>query len=119
MNSKVILGIWSRCSKIKYLSRFPVKNSFSTNNKAEGTSGGDIEKREREFIQQGNKDFSNIQLNPENIKKKQEELLKNRNLSFDNYKLKKPSQFYDPKMNPNPTGHVFNFHEEVLLQQPS
>jgi len=117
MNSKALLNIWSRCNNIKYLSRSFRKSAFSTNNKNNSQSDADIQQTEREFMQQGNRDYSNIQLNPESIKKKQTESSKNINLSVDNYKIKKPSQFYDPKMNPNPTGHVFSFHEEVLLQK--
>lgn len=116
MSVKSLLRTLPRYNSLNSFSRAPIYNSFSTSNKGPGQDNADLQNKETEFIKRGNADFQGLHVNEENIKRKQSEALKNRGLPMDNYTIKKPHQFYDPKANPNPTENVFTFHEENLLQ---
>ena len=120
MSLKNLFRILPRSNNFSSFSRLSTTANFSTNNKGtpqnkeEGDS--DLLKQETQFIKKGNVDFAGMQMNMENIKRKQAQS-RDRELPMGGYKLKTPSQFYDPKKNPNPTSNVFNFHEEDLLQK--
>jgi len=117
MSVKSLLRTLPRYNSLNSFSRASIYNSFSTDNKGPSQDKVNLQDKETEFIKRGNVDFKGFQLNEENIKRKQSEALKNRGLPMDNYTIKKPHQFYDPKSNPNPTENVFTFHEENLLQK--
>lgn len=116
MSVKSLLRTLPRYNSLNSFSRAPIYKSFSSNNKVPGQDNTNLQDKETEFIKRGNVDFQGLHMNEENIKRKQSEALKNRGLPMDNYTIKKPHTFYDPKANPNPTGNVFTFHEENLLQ---
>lgn len=120
MSLKNLLRVLPKSGSLSSFSRIPAIARFSTNNKGPSQDKQDedsgLRQKETEFIQKGNLDFSGIQMNMENIKKKQAQG-RDRELPLGNYKLKTPNQFYDPQKNPNPTAGVFSFHEEDLLQK--
>lgn len=118
MSLKSFLRICPRSNSLNSFSRVPRNARFSTNNK--GNQQEDIEMRDKEteFMKKRNVDVGGLQMNPESIKRKQAQGVREGELNMGNYTIKKPNQHYDPKNNPNPTMSVFNFHEEVLLQRP-
>lgn len=117
MSLKNLLRILPKSGSLSSFSRIPATARFSTNNKQnKQEDDSDLRQKETEFIQKGNLDFTGIQMNMENIRRKQAQG-RDKELPLGNYKLKRPSQFYDPQKNPNPTASVFNFHEEDLLQK--
>ncbi len=116
MSFKVLSSLFPRCQRFNSLTKRPNGFKFSSGMNRDNEKNEPIYKS-KEFINQGNIDFERIHINEESISRKQAERSQREDLNIENYRVKKPNQFYDPKTNPNPTRDVFNFHEGTLLQK--
>mmetsp|Transcript_80699 Transcript_80699/g.94120 ORF Transcript_80699/g.94120 Transcript_80699/m.94120 type:complete len:249 (+) Transcript_80699:14-760(+) len=88
------------------------------NPEEEDNKPSQFEDVESHFYKKGNPDIQGVQINVENIRKKQKEFNRETKLSpLEKYKIPEQKTYYNPKDNPNPTRDVFEFSEDVLLKK--
>lgn len=99
--------------------------NFSTDPKDEDQGKSESRQRqtgprediESHFYQKDNVDIQGVQLNLENIRRKQKDFQRETKLPLDKLKINEQHTFYNPKDNPNPTQGVFEFSEDFLARK--